>query len=104
MREWFSVSGGCAARQRGGPGGRPRGCGDRVGLRARPGISPEYALLQVNRVAAARGLPVSEVNDLVEAPIPGRTPGFIGQERVNVLELNLALAALPTDSTLGAGG
>ena len=47
---------------------------------------------------------MSEVNDLVEEHIPGRTLGFIGQERVNVLELNLALAALPTDSTLGAGG
>ncbi len=69
-----------------------------------PDISPEYALLQVNRVAAARGLPAAQVNDLVEAHIQGRTLGFIGQERVNVVELNLALAALPTGSTVGAGG
>ena len=61
-----------------------------------PDISPEYARLQVDRVAAARGLPVGQVNDLVEAHIQGRALGFIGQERVNVLELNLAVAASGT--------
>ena len=59
-----------------------------------PDISPAYALLQVNRVAAARGLPAQQVNDLVESHIQGRTLGFIGEERVNVLELNLALDQL----------
>ena len=59
-----------------------------------PDISPAYALLQVTRVAAARGLPVQQVHDLVEAQIQGRTLGFIGEERVNVLELNLALQQL----------
>jgi K+-transporting ATPase ATPase C chain len=59
-----------------------------------PDISPAYALLQVNRVAAARGLPVQEVNDLVQSHLQGRTLGFIGEERVNVLELNLALDQL----------
>ena len=69
-----------------------------------PDISPQYALLQVNRVAAARGLPVSEVNDLVEEHIQGRALGFIGQERVNVLELNLALAAVSAGAGTDAGG
>ena len=47
---------------------------------------------------------MSEVNDLVEAHIQGRTLGFIGEERVNVLELNSALAALPAGAGSGAGG
>jgi len=59
-----------------------------------PDISPAYALLQVNRVAAARGVPEQQVNDLVQSHIQGRTLGFIGEERVNVLQLNLALDQL----------
>jgi potassium-transporting ATPase KdpC subunit len=59
-----------------------------------PDISPAYALLQANRVAAARGVPEQQVNDLVQSHIQGRTLGFIGEERVNVLELNLALDQL----------
>ena len=59
-----------------------------------PDISPEYALLQVNRVADARGLPADQVRDLVQAHIQGRSLGFIGEERVNVLELNIALNQL----------
>jgi len=59
-----------------------------------PNISPEYALLQVNRVADARGLPADQVRDLVRAHIQGRALGFIGEERVNVLELNIALNQL----------
>jgi len=59
-----------------------------------PNISPEYALLQVNRVADARGLPADQVRDLVQAHIQGRALGFIGEERVNVLELNIALNQL----------
>lgn len=69
-----------------------------------PDISPEYALLQVDRVAAARGLNAGQVNDLVESHILGRTWGFIGQERVNVLELNLALAAMVAAPAPNAGG
>lgn len=64
-----------------------------------PDISPAYARIQVDRVAAARRLPVERVRDLVEAHVDGRILGFIGQERVNVLELNLAVAGLA-----GAGG
>jgi len=59
-----------------------------------PDISPAYAQLQVNRVADARGLSAGEVRDLVQAHTRGRALGFIGEERVNVLELNLALDQL----------
>ncbi len=56
-----------------------------------PHISVAYALLQVPRVAEARGLPENEVRDLVESRIQGRDLGFLGEERINVAELNLAL-------------
>lgn len=59
-----------------------------------PHISPDYARLQVPRVAAARDLPVSEVGALVESRIHSRDLGFLGEPRVNVLELNLALDAI----------
>ncbi len=59
-----------------------------------PHISPEYALLQVDRVSAARDLPEDEVRELVESRIQSRDLGFLGEPRVNVLELNLALDAL----------
>ncbi|MBC9714400.1 potassium-transporting ATPase subunit C [Streptomyces sp. TRM66268-LWL] len=59
-----------------------------------PHISPEYAELQVHRVAERNGIPVSEVEHLVSAHTEGRTLGFLGEPRVNVLELNLALKEL----------
>ena len=59
-----------------------------------PHISPEYALLQVDRVAEARGLPVADVRALVERFIQGRDLGYLGEPTVNVLLLNVALAEL----------
>jgi potassium-transporting ATPase KdpC subunit len=59
-----------------------------------PDISPAYALLQVDRVAAARGLPADAVRQLVQAHLEHPALGFLGQDRVNVLALNLALQGL----------
>jgi potassium-transporting ATPase KdpC subunit len=59
-----------------------------------PHISPEYALLQVARVAEARGLEESEVRELVESRIQARDLGYLGEPTVNVLQLNLALEEL----------
>lgn len=56
-----------------------------------PDISPAYAFLQVDRVARARGLPVQHVRRIVEDYLADRSWGFLGQPRVNVVELNLAL-------------
>ncbi|MGE2833865.1 potassium-transporting ATPase subunit C [Mycobacterium sp. SMC-4] len=56
-----------------------------------PHISVVYAALQVDRVAAARGLAAEQVRAVVAAHTEGRTSGFLGEPRVNVLELNLAL-------------
>jgi K+-transporting ATPase ATPase C chain len=60
-----------------------------------PQISPAYAAIQVDRVAKARDLPVSVVKALVAKYTQGRTLGLLGEPRVNVLELNLALDAVP---------
>jgi K+-transporting ATPase ATPase C chain len=59
-----------------------------------PDISPEYARQQVERVARARGLDPVAVSGLVEGATQGRFLGFIGEPRVNVLQLNLALENL----------
>ncbi|MFG6503592.1 potassium-transporting ATPase subunit KdpC [Microbacterium sp. P05] len=59
-----------------------------------PDISVDYALLQVPRVAEERDLDESAVRDLVEQNVKQRDLGFLGEPRVNVLELNQALDAL----------
>lgn len=56
-----------------------------------PHISVENAELQAPRVAEARGLPVEDVLDLVDAHTADRALGFLGEAGVNVLELNVAL-------------
>jgi K+-transporting ATPase ATPase C chain len=59
-----------------------------------PDISPAYADLQVHRIAEKNGLTVAQVQKLVDDHTEGRTLGFIGEPRVNVLELNIALKDL----------
>jgi K+-transporting ATPase ATPase C chain len=59
-----------------------------------PAVSPAYAGLQVRRVAARNGLPTAQVEKLVKDHTEGRTLGFMGEPRVNVLELNIALKDL----------
>ncbi|WP_406249955.1 potassium-transporting ATPase subunit C [Streptomyces cyaneofuscatus] len=62
-----------------------------------PDISLAYAKLQVHRVAEKNGLDAKKVEDLVRDHTTGRLLGFMGEPRVNVLELNTALRNLTQD-------
>ncbi|MFF4046524.1 potassium-transporting ATPase subunit C [Streptomyces chartreusis] len=59
-----------------------------------PDISPQYAEIQVHRVAERNGLSVAQVERLVKDHTEPRILGFLGEPRVNVLELNIALKGL----------
>lgn len=63
-----------------------------------PDISPQYAKIQIHRVAERNHLPVNQVQHLVKAHTDGRVAGFMGEPRVNVLELNIALKDLAAKS------
>lgn len=56
-----------------------------------PHITPESARVQISRVAAARNLPIGKVSSLVDEMTEGPQFGFLGEPRVNVLQLNRAL-------------
>jgi potassium-transporting ATPase KdpC subunit len=63
-----------------------------------PDISPAYATLQAPRVADARGLELDQVLALIDDHTEGRTFGFLGDPHVNVLQLNLALEGLASQT------
>jgi K+-transporting ATPase ATPase C chain len=67
-----------------------------------PHISPQAALFQVPRVAAARDLSEDAVRTLIDEQTEGRTFGLLGEPRVNVLLLNLALDNMSKDQAAAA--
>lgn len=64
-----------------------------------PHISPDYADLQVHRIAEKNHLGVAQVQKLVDEHVDGRILGFMGEPRVNVLQLNIALKELVADKS-----
>lgn len=69
-----------------------------------PDISPEYAALQVPRLARTNGLPPARVRAIIADATAGRQLGFLGEPRVNVLRVNLALGHRVPDCAHGPSG
>ena len=88
-----------AIRAEDGPGVIPADAVTTSGSGLDPDVSPAYARLQAARIARARGVPVQQVQSIIEAHIEGAFLGFIGQPHVNVLLTNRAL-----DARFGAEG
>lgn len=88
-----------AIRAENGPGIIPADAVTTSGSGLDPDVSPAYARLQAARIARARGVPVQQVQSIIEAHIEGSFLGFIGQPHVNVLMTNRAL-----DARFGAEG
>lgn len=82
-----------------GPGVIPADAVTTSGSGLDPDVSPAYARLQAARIARARGVPVQQVQSIIDAHIEGAFLGFIGQPHVNVLLTNRAL-----DARFGAEG
>jgi K+-transporting ATPase ATPase C chain len=80
-----------AARQAGVDGAIPADLVTASGSGLDPHLSPASVLAQADRVAAARGLPVEQVRQLVADHVEGRELWLLGEQKVNVLALNLAL-------------
>jgi K+-transporting ATPase ATPase C chain len=93
-----------AAREGVDPGVVPADAVTGSGSGIDPHISPAYAALQVRRVVEVNGLSETRVRQLVAENTEGRQLGFLGEERVNVLELNLALGLTAPECTAPTAG
>ena len=82
-----------AIRAEDGPGTIPADAVTASGSGLDPDVSPAYARLQAARIARARGVPVQQVQSIIDAQTEGAFLGFIGQPHVNVLMTNRALDA-----------
>jgi len=88
-----------AIRAEDGPGPIPADAVTASGSGLDPDVSPAYARLQAARIARARGVPVQQVQSVIDSQTEGAVLGFIGQAHVNILLTNRAL-----DVRFGAEG